>query len=354
MTRTPVDDPAVTPAERHAALLEVMRAAGSVGDRARVTALEQMEGGWSRHTWLARVDDPQWDPAGERRYVVRVKPHASVLETSLEQEFRTYDALAGAPLPTPGVHGFGPAEDSPFGGAFFVMDMLPGHAVNVWRRRDREELEADWSGGRGIAEDFVAYMAAIHAIGPAEVGDFTPSRSFRDVVGHWRGIWDEVRLLRDPVVDETYAWVLDREPTPVEPRLVHSDYRIGNCLLDAGRITGVLDWELAYVGDPRFDLGYMSLDYSAGKLTAPGSALLGAVADREWLYGRYEELMGAPLDREVVRTYAALGALMLFSILSTGIRVYDDGRSTDIKMVWGRFILPALRQDLVRLMGWTK
>lgn len=341
--------------DREAALLEVMRAAGAAGDRAEVAALSQMEGGWSRHTWVAHVRDPDRPEPDGRRYIVRVKPPASVLETSLEQEFRTFEALADEPLPTPAVHGFQPAQDTPFGGAFFVMDMLPGASVNVWRKRDRATLEADWEGPRGLAEDYVRYLAALHSVPAGRVDAFTPVRPFRDLVQHWRDIWDDVRLLRDPVVDETYAWVLDREPPPVEPRLVHSDYRIGNCLLQDGRLTGILDWELAHVGDPRFDLGYHALGYMSGKLlTSTTSPLVGVVAERDWLHRRYGELTGTPVDPEVVRTFTALGGLMLYSILSTGVRVFADGRSTDIKMVWGRFILPALRQDFAELMGWKQ
>lgn len=351
MPHASTDSASAVTGERSAVLLDVMRRAGSVGDAARVTSLEQLEGGWSRHSWVARIEDPDRPESGERAYVVRVKPHGSVLETSIEQEFRTYEVLAPEPLPTPDVHGFEPV-DSPFGGPFFVMDMLPGRSLNVWRRRDRELLTADWEGPRGLAEDFVGYLAGIHAVGADRLEGLVEARTFRQTVEHWQTIWDDVRLLRDPVVDEAYAWVLEREPPAIEPRLVHSDYRIGNCLLQDGRITGLLDWELSYVGDPRFDIGYMSLEYHGGKFTTPGSPMLGAVADHGWFFERYEELTGQPLDREAVRTYAALGALMLIAIMSTGVKVYANGRSTDIRMVWARFTFPGLRQDLAGLMGW--
>ena len=114
------------------------------------------------------------------------------------------------------------------------------------------------------------------------------------------GVYDEHKLVSDPVVDEAYAWVRSRPPDPVAPSLVHGDYRIGNCLVDDGRISAILDWELSHVGDPRFDLGYMSLDYHAGKFTSPGSPLLNAVADRDWFHRRYTELSGRPVDLEVV------------------------------------------------------
>jgi aminoglycoside phosphotransferase (APT) family kinase protein len=338
------------------ALLATMRAAGDADDSSRVTYLEQLEGGWSRHSYAARVAHPDRadaaNPTGEHAYIVRVRPRGSLLDTDLGEEFRTFALLVDEPLPTPGVRGFEPSEDTPFTGPFFVMDRLDGHAVNVWRRRDRKELEQDWSGSRGIANDLVEHLAGIHAIGAERAATAATPRSFEQTVDRWQGVYEQMKLVRDPVVDEAYAWVRERRPDPVAPCLVHGDYRIGNCLIDGGRISGILDWELCSVGDPRFDLGYMSLEYHAGKFTTPGSPLLNAVADHDWLHRRYTELTGRPTDREVVRTFTALGALMLFAIMTTGVNVYADGRTTDIRMAWGRFVLPGLRQDLTALMGW--
>jgi aminoglycoside phosphotransferase (APT) family kinase protein len=195
-------------------------------------------------------------------------------------------------------------------------------------------------------------MAAIHAVAPEKLAGVVVARDFRGTVGRWRDIYEEVRLVADPVVEEAYAWILDNEPDPVEPRLVHGDYRIGNCLVADGRMTGVLDWELASIGDPRFDLGYMALPYSSGRFVTAGSPLLGAVADRDWLEQRYEAATGLPVDRSVVDLYAALGALMLFSIMGTGLSLYDKGESSDIRSAWSRFVFPGLRADLAQLMGW--
>lgn len=326
------------------ALLATMRAAGHADPAARVTRLEQLEGGWSRHSYAATVDG--------KDYIVRVRPQGSTLDTDLGAEFETFTLVQDAPIPTPAVRGFEPSEDTPFGGPFFAMDRLPGHAVNVWRKRDRAALESDWAGERGIAADLADHLAAIHRIDPAPAAGAIPVRSFQEVVDHWRAVYDDARLVSDPVVDEAYNWVRSREPDPVAPCLVHGDYRIGNCLIDGGRVSGILDWELSFIGDPRFDLGYMALDYHAGKFTAPGSELLNATADRAWFHERYAQASGRPVDDEVVRTFTALGALMLFAIMTTGIGVYARGESDDIRLAWGRFVLPGLRQDLAALMQW--
>ena len=260
---------AVVDPEKAEALLETMRGAGSASDGDEVTYLEQLEGGWSRHSYAARV---RHEDGREGEYIIRARPRASTLDTDLGREFRTFALLVDEPVPTPGVHGFQPSVETPFDGAFFVMDRMQGHAPNVWRPGDREALAADWEGGRDLAEDLVQHLASIHAIDAQRAAQAAVVRDFGETVDHWQSVYEEHKLVNDPVVNEAYAWVRSRRPEPVPPSLVHGDYRIGNCLTDAGHVSAILDWELAHVGDPRFDLGYMSLDYHAGKFTSPGSS----------------------------------------------------------------------------------
>jgi aminoglycoside phosphotransferase (APT) family kinase protein len=335
--------------EKAEVLLATMRAAGSASDGDQVIYLEQLEGGWSRHSYAARV---RHEDGRDGEYIIRARPRASTLDTDLGREFRTFSLLVDEPVPTPGVHGFEPSVDTPFDGSFFVMDRMQGYAPNVWRGADREALAADWEGGRGLAEDLAVHLASIHSIDAERAAQAAVVRDFGETVDHWQGVYEEHKLVNDPVVNEAYDWVRSRRPEPVAPSLVHGDYRIGNCLTDGGHVSAILDWELSHVGDPRFDLGYMSLEYHAGKFTSPGSPLLNAVADADWFYARYAELSGRPVDVDVVNTFTALGGLMLFAIMTTGLRVYSRGETTDIRMAWTRFVLPGVRQDLSRLMGW--
>ncbi len=335
--------------ERAAAALLVLVAAGVLGEDAEATSLTQLEGGWSRQAHVLATRDGD---GLEREFVVRVKPSGPLLDTDLRQEYEVCRLLTEHGVAAPVAHGFEGRVDNPFGGAFYVMDRAPGSAPNVWRRRDREQLEANWAEGGSLAEDLVDSLVGIHAIPAAAVAEVLPLRDFAAAVSHWEQIQGEMALVRDPVVEDAYAWLREREPDPCEPTLVHGDYRIGNCLNEHGRITAILDWELSYLGDPRYDLGYISLAYEAGKFTRPGSELLGSVADREWFMSEYEKRSGRAVDPEVVRTYAALAALMLIAILTTGIRMYSDGETEDVRMLWTRFAIPGLRQDLTALMNY--
>lgn len=330
------------------AVLSILRAAGEAGGPGGDWRLTQLEGGWSRHTHVLSRGEPREGGA----YVVRVKPPGGLLDTDLATEYRTYRALEHTTVPIPPVYGCDDAPDTPFGGPFFVMGWKPGTAPNVWRRRDREQLEADWRSGGTLAGELARILAEIHHVDAAQLGFLGAPMSYQGVVGRWRSTYEEMRLVDDPIVAEAFSWAAARRPSPAPAALVHGDYRIGNMLLHRGRVSAVMDWELAFVGDPQFDLGYTSLRYVAGRFAGGGSPLLDAVAEREWFYQRYERLSGRAVDREAVRSYAVAGALMLITILCTGVRMYEEGRTADIRMAWNRFAIPGLRQELVSLMGW--
>lgn len=334
--------------ERVDAVLRVMRGNGAVPGDLHAVELEQLQGGFSRQIYRVVFASPNSEP---KAVIVRVHQPGSLVEAGLGAEYRTYEALTGVGVPTPHLYGYEDDTDTPFGGGFFVMECLPGWPPNVWRSADRDLLRADWEGPRRIADDLVRYLATIHTGDTSPVQRVVPHLGFTELVGRWQQLWERARLSRDPVVEDAYAWVLDQHPDPVPASLVHGDFRIGNCLVGDG-VTGILDWEFTHVGDPRFDLGYLALEYNCGKFLSPGSDLLGAVAGRSWFWERYHELTGMVVDLEVVRTFSVVGALMLIANLTAGVRSYVDGQATDIRMLWGRLPVAGLRQDLVRLMRW--
>ena len=330
-------------------VLDVMRRAGSVSAKGQLSDLVALHGGFSRQMYRADVIDPAGENFG---VVVCVRGPDSLLASSLEQEYELYEVLGNLAVATPKVYGKCTNPDNPLGGVFFVMDRLTGEAPNVWRASDREKLEENWRTSRGLATDVVSMLAAIHQTNVALLGGFVKKLTFEQVVASWKKSYEEVRMVRDPVVDEAYEWVLERIPEPVGEHLVHGDYRIGNCLVDQGHVTGILDWELAYLGDPRFDLGYLALAYSAGKLFKSGSELMGAFADRQWFWDRYTTLTGSPVDPDVVQTFSVLSALMLVANLSSGMHTFARRGAKDLRMLWGRLPIMSIRQDLAHLMEW--
>ncbi len=104
------------------------------------------------------------------------------------------------------------------------------------------------------------------------------------------------RLLRGsdwprPVFDLAFAWLAARTPPPpADPRLVHGDFRNGNLIFRPQEgVVAVLDWELAHVGDPMEDLGWICANpWRFGMVDKP----VGGFGEREDLYAGYEEAGG--------------------------------------------------------------
>lgn len=205
----------------------------------------------------------------------------------------------------------------------------------------------------GIAPDMVENLARLHRfpvdrLPPGAV----PELDYLDVVDRWQTVYEEKHLVRDPVTEEGFRWLRARVPADTQIGVVHGDFRIGNALVDNGHVTALLDWELAYVGDVRFDLGYLALERVAGKHLQSVTPLLNAFAERDWFFAEYSRLMGIPVDLEVVRTFSVLAIMMLLSTHYMGIWMYANGRSQDFRLAWQRFGVIGLRQDLTTLMEW--
>lgn len=330
---------------------DLLRAAGELSESDRVTEVSQLSGGWSRHSFIASAE---LGSGSTRRYIVRAEAPGGVLETDIAAEYALYHALDGTDdIATPSVYGFVETTDNAFGNRFMVMEAMSGTAANTFRRPDLDWLEEDWNGERGIARDMVENLARLHRFPVDRIPKgAVPELGFLDVVDRWQAVYEERHLVRDPVTEEACAWLRSRVPSDTLTGVVHGDYRIGNALVDQGRVTAVLDWELAYIGDVRFDLGYLALERVAGKHLRPLTSLLSGFCDADWFFEEYARLTGWPVDRDVVRTFSVLAIMMLLSTHYMGVWMYANGKSGDFRLAWNRFGVVGLRQDLTSLMEW--
>ena len=334
--------------DRPSAVSTALRASGELGAGDEIARIDQMTGGWSRHSYLAVAHTAG---GAERHYVVRARPAGALLDTSLELEYELHRRLEAVDIPTPRVFALVTDPDSPFGGPFLVMEYVEGAVLDTYRPDVQRRLAEEWADQRPIAEQMVENLARIHLAAEA-VSDILAPLDFSAVVARWREVYETRHLVRDPVVEEAYAWVSERAPEPAWPGLVHGDYRLGNMLVAGERIGAILDWELAYRGDVRFDLGYLVVPRQAGKHLRARSPLMAGFAEEEWFMERYGELTGRKVDAEALATFQMLGMMMLLATQYTATWMYHHGRTTDVRMAWARFSLAGLREDMIGLMKW--
>ena len=146
---------------------------------------------------------------------------------------------------------------------FFLMTLADGVPIDTELPAAIDDPQARALLGR----DVIDALAEVHAIDPRAAGLEAigrPDGYLRRQVRRFTGLW-EVNRTRDlPLVAEVGAFLADTVPESGPATVVHGDYRVGNLLAgrDApARVTAILDWELATLGDPLADLGYLVSTY---------------------------------------------------------------------------------------------
>ena len=92
-----------------------------------------------------------------------------------------------------------------------------------------------------------------------------------------------------PVFELAFRWLRARLPPAARRALVHGDYRIGNVIFGPEGVRAILDWELAHVGDPAEDLGWLCVRaWRFGSDDKP----VGGIGTREELFAAYERAGG--------------------------------------------------------------
>jgi len=263
-----------------------------------VTRFERTAVGSSRGTWLVDVTKP----SGEVLTLVLRRDTGdgplSNTELSLQREAVVYRALAGTPVRIPRLRAVAP----------------DGQALLVERAAGSADFAALSGGERAkVADDFLHALAELHAVDPAKLDlpGFARPASPEEHALLDLDLWERVytgRVKRpSPLARFTFAWLRAHPPRHVERTvLCHGDVGPGNFMFEGGRVSAVLDWEFAHLGDPMDDVAW---------LTIRGHHLLG-FGDQARDLARYSELSGLAVDPGRVRYYQAFVLLrMLVSCL---------------------------------------
>lgn len=320
------------------------------GRRVQVTDLECDLGGGGRVT--VPLTATVRTAAGERtrRLVLRLRNRAAApTPLDVETEYELLEALSSSPVPAPKPL-FVERDESVLGSEFFATSYESGVAPDVFRRSERQWLNDQWtSGDRSLPRQFVETLAAIHSVDPGEVpvDPVRPATVVDEQLSHWREQYERTDTT-SPVFEEAVRWLETNRPDATESTLVHGDYRVGNLLVADRAVSAVVDWELARVTDPAYDLGFTSLRYFAGQRAAPVERpdLVSGLAEREWLYDEYERVTGRSVDRERVRYWRAF---VLFAATAGRLLGREDPTPRPTSLA-SRYCLPAHLADLLALV----
>jgi len=307
-------------------------------------SVSQFPGGHSNLTYLVRH--------GDNEYVLRRPPFGSKVKSAhdMGREFTVLTKLWPVYDRAPRPYAYESTGDV-LGAPFYLMERRRGV---VLRREVPPEVVDDLPRIRRICEHLVDALVDLHAVDYAAAGlaDFGKPLGYieRQVTG-WSKRYVDSQTDDIPSINEAAAWLQTHMPAEVAPALIHNDFKFDNVIFDPGleRITGVLDWEMATVGDPLMDLG-TSLSYwvEAGdpqtfyQLPFGPSAKPGMMTRKQYAE-RYLERSGRRADNLVF--YYAFGLFKTAVVLQQIYYRWRKGNTTDARfaqLIFGVRILSEL------------
>jgi aminoglycoside phosphotransferase (APT) family kinase protein len=247
-----------------------------LGREVEITEPVLLAGGASKEAWAV-------DAGGERLIVRRAAATVMHHHTlTLEQEYAVIEAAYETGVKAPKPYGYLPDLA---GREAFVMARLDGETIGRRIVRKDELAGAREKLPMQLAEE----LAKIHSI-PAERLPFLPEASIGRMVAELDDVGEP-----HPAIELGLWWLRENRP-PVRDAVVnHGDYRIGNVVVDADGLVGVLDWEFVHLDDPVRDMAFgMVRAWRFGAV----EQRLGGVGDVEPFVQRYNELTGLEVRPE--------------------------------------------------------
>lgn len=213
------------------------------------------------------------------------------------QEFQVMLAAEAADVPVPRVRHVLTPEDGLGEGA--VTERVEGETIPARLLRQPELAEAR---GR-MAAQCGRILAAVHRV-PVDQLTFLRHFDAQETLALFERTLDRVGVPLPPV-ELALRWARDRLPKQARTTLVHGDFRTGNFIVGPEGIRAVLDWEIAHIGNPMEDLGYLCMrTWRFG-----GSGPVGGFGARDDLFTAYEKASGVAVDPEEARFWEVVGAM---------------------------------------------
>jgi aminoglycoside phosphotransferase (APT) family kinase protein len=315
-----------------------------------VDAMERISGGASRETYRFRARWSQAGAAHERRMILRRDPPASLIETERRTEFEAYRAFHGSAVPVPEMLWLEEA-DGPLDHPFFIAEELAGFQAAP---------QMLFSGAYdavlpNVAQRKWAILGEIAKADPAALGLTsvmeTPALDacWRRELDYWEGVLDRDQAEPLPIVRAAIRWLRANPPPPAQKlSVVHGDYRTGNFLYDeAGEIHGVLDWEMAHLGDPLEDLAW-----GFNPVWQFGRGLAGGLVPQGDAVAIWERASGLAADARALHWWVLFNCVKGQAIWVGSAAAFIKGGNREPIMIYPAWwLLNAQDRAILKVMG---
>jgi len=263
-----------------------------------VAGAVRLSGGASQETWSFDIVHPDGNIGAILRRAPQGYGLAPARAAGLNAEAILMQRAHAAGVPSPLVlHVLEPQDEL---GTGFIMQRVEGETIARKILRDEQFALARPKLARQLGE----VLAGIHGLDQPQLPELrhvTVATEIAELERDYRSFdWPR------PVFELALRWLRDHDPGPSrEVTLVHGDFRHGNFIIGPDGVRAVLDWELAHVGDPMEDLGWICVNsWRFGEIDKP----VGGLGSREELFAGYEAA-GRRVDPARVMFWEVVGTL---------------------------------------------
>lgn len=317
------------------------RVASWVEGATGVANVTLLSGGASQETWSFDIEHPE----GARGAILRRAPQgygaAPGRAAGLPAEAVLMRLAFEADVPSPRVFHVLDAEDDL--GIGFVMDRVAGETIPRKILRDAEFAAVRPK----LARQLGGVLAKIHALpltSLPKLRTMSASAEIEELQRDYRNVSHP-----RPVFELALRWLRTNDPGPSpETTLVHGDFRHGNLMIGPDGVRAVLDWELAHLGDPMEDLGWICVNsWRFGEIDKP----VGGFGTREELFAGYEAQTARRIDPQRVNFWEVMGTLRWGVMCCGMMQRFRDGpdHSMERAMIGRRSSETEI--DLLRLLA---
>jgi len=211
------------------------------------------------------------------------------------------------------------------------MERVEGETIPRRLFRDREYAQAR----QALTQQLGARLARIHRVPierhqleglPGPQGGRTPAE---EELLRYEAMYQTMAREPHPALELAFRWLRQHLPPRQERALVHGDYRMGNIMFGPEGLRAILDWELAHIGDPLEDLGWMCIrSWRFGNDHLP----VGGVGQREAFWRAYEDAGGYPVDPARVHFWEIFGNLRWGVLCLTMTQPFLDGQNPSVEL----------------------
>jgi aminoglycoside phosphotransferase (APT) family kinase protein len=283
----------------------------------RVSHLRRVFGGNARQAWAFEAE---WDePSGLRHLpcILLSQVPGGHVASDVTAEYGVLAALTGHAIRAPSAIALDAAGDVT-GAPAIILERFNGSADAVAFLKPKNPAVS-----KQLTLELADVTADLHQFDWRNSGLATHSDTDAPLtqIEQWEQRYFDGRLHPHPPLTHLFHWLKDHLPEPAQLSLVHGDLRPGNFLYEEGRITALLDWEMAHIGDPAEDLAWIYRSLWSPEKFVP----------LEVFARRYEARAGAPVDRERLAYYRIFSEVKFATLSIIASASFASGKTANFR-----------------------